>query len=246
VDDRIRLAIIVTNAHIITCREKACTLRVAFGNSFSPNSLVWTDAIRIVSRDATKDLAFLEVEIPDNVRPRAASFSSAECGMVHADAVISIGWPDLRIRGDWGVAPPPNFGDQTKRYSDGSFLFSLRDFRMRREDNRPMEEMGVVFHNSDVLPGSSGGPVVNRKGHVLGLNTVVLRNGRRTDQHRFCARREVDQVGQCMHAAIASIELIAAFERLYPLRIPLSGCSSPFEFELREAELIQLTQQGRS
>jgi S1-C subfamily serine protease len=239
VDGR-RLAIVVTNAHIITCRDTTCDgLWVGFGDPSSPDGLVWTDIPEVVAYDLEKDLAFLEVEIPENAQPRAARFTSAECGTIHADQVISIGWPDLQTRREWGVAPPPNFTDQAKRYSDGNFLFSLTDYSMRREDNNPMEEMDVVFHTSDVLPGSSGGPVVNRNGFVLGLNTMVLRNGQRTDQHRFCARREIGQVGQCMHVAIASIELIAAFEHLYPSRIPLSGCSSPFEFDRLEAELSQ-------
>jgi S1-C subfamily serine protease len=228
-----RLAVIATNAHIIACRDTTCNVRVGIDDPDSEDGLVWSELVRVVSWVPEKDLAFLEATIPDDAPLRAARLASAECGMDFADRVVSIGWPDLRVRRNWGVTPPPNFTDQVKRHSDGSLLLCLGNYQMRSEDNRLMEPMEVVFHNADVLPGSSGGPVVSRNGDVLGLNTIVLRNDRETERHRFCARRSVNETGQCMHAAIASIELIAEYERIYSSRIALADCSSPSELDAR-------------
>ena len=85
--------------------------------------------------------------------------------------------------------------------------------------------MRIIFHNADVLPGSSGGPLVNRDGEVIGLNTQVLGDVSAPDQHRFCAMRDPHQEpGECVHVAITSKELVEEYERVYTSRIMLAEC----------------------
>ncbi len=231
-DKRRGVAVIATNAHIITCGEKACGgLRVGFGDPFSPKGPKWTETVRIVSRKTDKDLAFVEAQIPDGAETREARFASPECTEAGVDTVMSIGWPDLTIRKKWGVERPANYKDRVKRHSDGLFLTWLRGYRMRPEVDRMLERLQVVFHNADVLPGSSGGPLLNRDGEVIGVNTAVVSGVEEPDHHRFCARRDPHRRGECVHVAIASGELMKEYERIYASRITLANCSSTSEFE---------------
>jgi len=145
--------------------------------------------------------------------------------------MVSIGWPDLRVRRGWSVKPPPNYMDQVKRYSDGLFLLWLQGYRMRPEVDRMLERLQVVFHNTDVLPGSSGGPLVNRDGEVVGVNTMIVSDVDAPDHHRYCARRDPHQLEGCVHVAIASSELIKEFERVYSSHITIAECASRSDYE---------------
>lgn len=230
-DDDRGIAVVATNAHNITCDDGACDVRVGFGDPFSAQGPKWAETVRVVSRVTEKDLAFVEVIVPDGAEIRAARFASAECSDTWFESVVSIGWPDLRVRRKWGVKPPPNHSAQVKRYSAGLFLRWLKGYRMKPEVDRMMERLQVVFHNADVLPGSSGGPLLNRDGGVVGINTMIVSNSA-PDHNRFCARRDPHRPGECVHVAIASKEVVDEYERVYASRITLADCSSSSEYEM--------------
>ena len=218
-DEERRRAMIATNAHIITCYGETCGLRVGFGDPLSSERPTWSDSVQVVSRDCARDLAFVEVEIPEGVRVRAARFVSAETDGPAGERVVSIGWPDLTIRKEWGVPPPPNCTDYVKRHSGGIFLRGVDHYQMRPAVGETLEGMHVIFHNADVLPGSSGGPLVNRFGDVIGINTMVVSESPDPDHLRFCARRDPQVPGTCVHVAIASNEVIDEYARIFGSRM---------------------------
>ena len=112
---------------------------------------------------------------------------------------------------------------------------------MKSEAGDTLDRLQVVFHNADVLPGSSGGPLINRNGEVLGLNTMIEGRLTPSDKHEFCARLDSDNPGECVHVAISSRELIKEFERFYSSPVTLADCTLPFEREnyLLEARGIE-------
>jgi S1-C subfamily serine protease len=232
IDEKTKQAVVATNAHAVSCGDQLCSVGVGFSDPQSPNAPRWAESVRVVSRDMDKDIAFIEVEIPVGVETRAARFGTAECAEANWDRVISIGWPDLSVRQEWGVAPPSNRNDHVKRHSDGYFLLWKKGRPMRPGIDRLTRRSEVVFHNADILPGSSGGPLLNEDGEVVGINTMIVSSTGEQDDHRFCARLDPHDPGECIHVAIASGEVISEFGRLYSSRIAMAGCSSQLELEI--------------
>ena len=221
-----RLAVIATNSHIISCAFSGiCELRVGFGESSSPCAPKWSNAVRVVSRNPRKDLAILEVEVPSGAEVRTARFASPACCEAGKESVFSIGWPDLKVRKKWGVTPPPNYRSQTRRHSDGLLLFWSKNFQLRSEAGEVLDRLQVIFHNADVLPGSSGGPLTNRDGEVLGVNTMIEGIDEPSATHEFCAGLDTRNPGKCVHIAISSHEVIKELERFYPSRLTLAECA---------------------
>ena len=232
IDEERSRAVVATNAHAVTCGDQMCSVGVGFSDPQSPSTPTWSESVRVVSRNSDKDLALIEVEIPAGVEARAARFGTAECGESHLDRVISIGWPDLSARQEWGVPPPSNRNDRVKRYSDGFFLLWKSGHETRPEVDRLIRRADVVMHNADLLPGSSGGPLVNEDGEVVGINTMVVSSSDQHDDNRFCARLDPHDPGECIHVAIASEEVISELRRLATSHIAMADCSSPPDVQM--------------
>jgi S1-C subfamily serine protease len=227
VADRRGQAVVITNAHVVECGPVPCELRVGFSRGSHRDHHVWSGEARITSVDTRRDLAFLTVEVPPGAGIEEPRFATPSCVDTGDRAVVSIGWPDLTKRRTWGVDPPENHIDHVKRYSSGLFLSEVSGYRPLSRTRGRLERMGVVFHNADVLPGSSGGPVVSRTGEVLGINTHVVSNTRNSHL-RYCARRDVhDMENDCVHLAISSAEIADYFKKTFRGRMDVAECDPP-------------------
>jgi S1-C subfamily serine protease len=88
------------------------------------------------------------------------------------------------------------------------------------------ERVPVIFHNADLLPGSSGGPLLDEDGHVVGINSRILVPGDRPEKFNYCAV-EADRHSpgeDCINMAISSRAIAEAFGEFFGAHLPLEEC----------------------
>ncbi|MFJ4775633.1 S1C family serine protease [Streptomyces sp. NPDC088762] len=139
---------IVTNAHVI---QGEAALKVVIGDQ-PPTP------VRVLGSDPCEDLAVLEFTSPQEDLKELEFGKSADVGT--ADTVIALGYPtslgntdatqDLAFTS--GAVQTPEVGSTP--------LTSLPNYP------------SLIQHSATVNPGSSGGPLLNAKGEVVGINTL--------------------------------------------------------------------------
>jgi len=141
---------IVTNAHVV---EGASEVRVRFAGNTEP---VVAD---VVSADAGNDLALLRVDV-DKPLP-AAEFASPD-DIRLGDEVLAIGFA-LDLDGD----PTVTLG-----------IISALGRTLALPDGGALD--GLIQTDAAISSGNSGGPLVNARGQVVGINTAVARSDSET------------------------------------------------------------------
>ena len=136
---------ILTNLHVVAAADKG-RLMVSFADGSESEA-------RVVQSLPAKDLAVIKpVRIPDDLTP-ATLASSKELQL--GDLVVAVGFP-------FGIGPSVSAGvvsglEREFRSPDGSRSLS-----------------GLIQFDAAANPGSSGGPLVNRLGEVVGIVTAIL------------------------------------------------------------------------
>ena len=141
--------LILTNNHVI---DGATKIEVSlFGEDNDQ-----TYAAKLIGRDALTDSALIQLtEMPDHPLPEAKFGDSAQ--MAAGDWVMAIGNP---FNQGWTVTVG---------------VVSATGRAMQGESGRPNE---MIQTDAAINPGNSGGPLLNLRGEVIGINTMIFTNGR--------------------------------------------------------------------
>lgn len=147
---------VVTNRHVIEVGKKFAITSSFLGKEPLPARLI---AATRDSEYTNPDFAVLRAEkVPGNVRPLAISTQPQLL-----QTVVASGFPSSEIRVDANLVTP-------------NTVFSQGEVSVLQPQPN---NMVLVLHTARIATGSSGGPLVNRCGNVVGVNTFI---GAQTDK----------------------------------------------------------------
>ena len=138
---------ILTNRHVI---EDADKIQVTFPGGKSYDA-------KIVGRDARTDVGLLKIEASEPL------------------TVLALGDSDKTEVGEWVMAVGNPFGLGGNSVTVGVVSFMGRD--MALEGLRRGTSVQMIQTDAAINPGNSGGPLLNARGEVVGINTMIITGG---------------------------------------------------------------------
>jgi S1-C subfamily serine protease len=152
---------IATNAHVT---RNGRSFRVVFGDGRELPA-------RLVGTDTLSDLAVLKIEPPRPETFRYAEFATT-LDLHAGDTVLAMGAP-------WGLSNSMSAGVVN---NPQRLLVSLFDDEAEYEDSLGEDEptgryYAWIQHDAAIAPGNSGGPLVDLRGRIVGVNTRGMISG---------------------------------------------------------------------
>ena len=143
--------IIVTNRHVV---EDAASGNITVTSKFLgpipvPAKLIFVSSD---SQFGSPDFAVLELQGGKPLMPMAVGSDP-----LPLDNVVAAGFPDISVRSDNDTVSP-------------DVVFTQGEVSVVQPQSN---NVGLVIHTASIAPGSSGGPLINRCGIVVGVNTFV-------------------------------------------------------------------------
>jgi hypothetical protein len=143
--------LIVTNAHVVAEARDDRTLSIGIVPSDGGNAIYG----RLMAWSPENDLALLSTTSPMNLSPLTISGSD----MSDAEGVTAVGFP-MNVDRAQGLGNRELFLPQPPVKSRG-FL----------SGHRPTRDFDTILHTAPVARGSSGGPLLDNCGRVVGVNS---------------------------------------------------------------------------
>jgi Do/DeqQ family serine protease len=140
---------ILTNRHVV---EGADQIDVAFPDGKRYEA-------KVVGQDARTDVALVKIDPAGTLTP------------------VPLGDSDKAEVGEWVMAVGNPFGlpGGGNSVTVGVVSFVGRD--MRLEDPRRGTSIEMIQTDAAINPGNSGGPLINTRGEVIGINTMIVTGG---------------------------------------------------------------------
>jgi serine protease Do len=110
---------------------------------------------KLVGKDARTDVALLKIEPQGNL------------------TVLNLGNSDQTEVGEWVMAVGNPFGLSGNSVTVGVVSFKGRPLALGAQAN-PVE---MIQTDASINPGNSGGPLLNTRGEVIGINTLIITGG---------------------------------------------------------------------
>ncbi|MEE1002714.1 MAG: FHA domain-containing protein [Acutalibacteraceae bacterium] len=160
-------AFIVTNNHSInaTSKEKAALIKQhkSLGQSYGMSSLSYrvvvkgdvTEEVTLLSNSKVEDFCILQADKVINEKTAIPLGDSDK--IAENDTVFSLGFSEYASELDY-------------TYFDASDVISYSGYVTQKENM--ISDVAYIQHSSMVDEGTSGGPLVNSEGYVIGINNV--------------------------------------------------------------------------
>jgi S1-C subfamily serine protease len=139
--------LILTNNHVIEGSQRGGSVEVTLYNDKHKYKA------QVVTVDRGHDLALLKINAPDLI---PATLAETSTGLTVGQRVYAIGNP-------FGLS-----GTMTR-----GIISAIRS--VRGPENNPIED--AIQTDASVNPGNSGGPLLNSRGEVIGITTMIASNG---------------------------------------------------------------------
>jgi len=138
---------ILTNRHVV---EGADKIQVTLANQ-RPGDRAYE--AKLVGRDARTDIALLKIEPKETL------------------TALSLGDSDRIDVGEWVMAIGNPFG-YGNSVTVGVVSYKGRELRLTQGTN-----IDMIQTDAAINPGNSGGPLLNTRGEVIGINTLIMTSG---------------------------------------------------------------------
>jgi serine protease Do len=141
---------ILTNRHVIDDADQISVTLATQRATDTPFEA------KLVGKDARTDVALLKIE------PKAAL------------TTLALGDSDGTEPGDWVMAIGNPFGLGGNSVTVGVVSYKGRPLQLGAGQFTPTE---MIQTDASINPGNSGGPLLNTRGEVIGINTMIITNG---------------------------------------------------------------------
>lgn len=112
-------------------------------------------AARLVGKDARTDVALLKIEPKEKL------------------TAVTLGDSDRVEVGEWAMAIGNPFGLGGNSVTVGVISYKGRDFTLGTRNTT----VDMIQTDASINPGNSGGPLIDARGEVIGINTLIITQG---------------------------------------------------------------------